>query len=109
MSFTIEKNRHIFACWAASRAAGVSPLCRFKVKLGKKILDEVFSNDGPKDKEVLKNSQDDFDNYHKEKLALYLVIFCESIEQLFLKLMQKMDSKNEKLPDHIFWMLPSFL
>ena len=48
MSFTIEKNRHIFACWAASRAAGVSPLCKFKVENGKGVLDRIFEQDGQK-------------------------------------------------------------
>ena len=46
MSFTIEENRQIFACWAASRAAGVSPLCGLKVELGKEILDKVFGKNG---------------------------------------------------------------
>ena len=63
MSFTIEKNRHIFACWAASRAAGVSPLCRFKVEDGKKILDNLFP-DGKID--ALKSTQEKFDKYHEE-------------------------------------------
>ncbi len=33
MSFSIKKNRHIVACWAASRAASVIG-CRFKVEIG---------------------------------------------------------------------------
>jgi len=67
MSFTIEKNRHIFACWAASRAAGVSPLCRFKVEKGKEILDKVFGEDGQKAlDDSLKNNEKDFDKYHRE-------------------------------------------
>jgi hypothetical protein len=62
MSFTIEKNRHIFACWASSRAAGVSPLCRFRVEDGKKILDVLF----PEGKiDALKTTQDEFDEYHR--------------------------------------------
>jgi hypothetical protein len=65
--FTIEKNRHIFACWAASRAAGVSPLCRFKVEEGKKILDKIFSKDGQKAlDDSLKENQKEFDDYHDD-------------------------------------------
>ena len=67
MSFTIKKNRHIFSCWAASRAAGVSPLCRFKVEKGKEILDKVFGEDGQKAlDDSLKNNQKEFDSYHNE-------------------------------------------
>lgn len=63
MDFTIEQNRHIFACWAASRAAGVSPLCRFKVNQGKSILDVVFKYGTKID--ALKQSQTQFDKYHE--------------------------------------------
>ena len=67
MSFTIEKNRHIFACWASSRAAGVSPLCRFKVEKGKEILDKVFGEDGQKAlDDSFKENQEDFDDYHEK-------------------------------------------
>jgi hypothetical protein len=67
MSFTIKKNRHIFACWAASTAAGASPLCRFKVEKGKEILDKVFGEDGQKAlDDSLKNNQKEFDSYHNE-------------------------------------------
>ena len=68
MNFTIEKNRHILACWGASRAAGVSPLCRFQVKKGKWILEQVFGESGPNDKDVFRNEQVDFNNYHDEKI-----------------------------------------
>jgi|TARA_Y100000294_G_C8400106_1_gene274428 hypothetical protein len=67
MSFTIEKDRHIFACWAASRAAGASPLCRFKVEKGKEILDEIFGKDGKRALDnSLKENQKEFDDYHDD-------------------------------------------
>ncbi len=37
--YTIEEHRHRFACWAASRAASVSSVCRFRVEEGVKILE----------------------------------------------------------------------
>ena len=66
MSFTIEENRHIFACWAASRAAGVSPLCRFKVEDGKDMLNEIFPKGNEGITNALKESQEKFDKYHRK-------------------------------------------
>ena len=76
MSFTIEKDRHIFACWAASRAAGASPLCRFKVEKGKEILDEIFGKDGKRALDnSLKENQKEFDDIRER-----LVTFSKKIE-----------------------------
>ena len=73
MSFTIEKNRHIFACWAASRAAGVSPLCKFKVENGKGVLDRIFGQDGQKAlDDALQKNQKDFDDYHHNIIKLVM-------------------------------------
>ena len=75
MSFTIEKNRHILSCWAASRAAGVSPLCRFEVKKGKSILEKCFGYSGPNEKDVFKLKQEDFDSYHLEIIQKIIKYF----------------------------------
>ncbi len=48
MPYTIDEHKHRFAAWAASRAASVNPN-RFRVEVGKKIIDElrirIFIND----------------------------------------------------------------
>ncbi len=40
LSYSIEKHKHLFAAWAASRAASVKG-CRFKVKQGREILEST--------------------------------------------------------------------
>ena len=37
--YSIEEHKHRFACWAASRAASASSVCRFRVEEGVKILE----------------------------------------------------------------------
>ena len=39
--YTIEEHQHRFAAWAAATAASASPLCRFKVAQGVRILEEA--------------------------------------------------------------------
>ena len=39
MTYSIERHRHIFSSWAASRAASVLG-CRFKVVIGKEVLEK---------------------------------------------------------------------
>jgi hypothetical protein len=38
--YTITEHRHRYAAWAASRAAGVSPLCRFTISVGQRVIDK---------------------------------------------------------------------
>ena len=43
MPYSIEEHKHRYAAWAASRAASTST-CRFTVKVGKEIIEEIGLN-----------------------------------------------------------------
>lgn len=71
---TIEKHRHIFACWAASRAASVRPsknstlikstlIKSFTVKQGLEVLEKIGFTKDFKLENLLK-LQGEFDNEH---------------------------------------------
>ena len=45
LAYNIHTHCHRFAAWAASRAASVSPVCRFTVETGKKLLESIGLND----------------------------------------------------------------
>jgi hypothetical protein len=45
MAYNIHKHSHIFAAWAAARAASSSKVCRFKVESGRTLLESTGLND----------------------------------------------------------------
>lgn len=68
--YTVNHHAHIFAAWAASRAASVKN-CRFSVKVGQAILGEwSFANDylnfAESDKSQLLPTKKHFDEFHRE-------------------------------------------
>lgn len=64
MCYSINEHKHIFAAWAASRAASVIT-CRFKVQQGKEILEKANINLLSNDINNLPCSED-FDEKHLE-------------------------------------------
>lgn len=65
--YTIEEHKHKFACWAASRAASVSRVCRFRVEEGVKILEGCgFDEKQLKSLDNLPDSDEKFEEKHKE-------------------------------------------
>ena len=63
MLYTIEEHKHRYAAWAASRAASTIT-CRFEVKIGKEILEEVGLDKLLSHPEKLPNPND-LDSSHK--------------------------------------------
>jgi hypothetical protein len=64
--YDLAEHRFRFAAWLASRAAGTSPLCRFKVKTGFKLLEKCDVKNCFQTWEDLPESQEEFDEKHTE-------------------------------------------
>ena len=66
LSYTLAEHQHRLAAWAASTAASASPLCRFRVESGFRILEEAGF-----DKTLSMATQTEnqliFDGWHDEK------------------------------------------
>lgn len=63
-TYTLDEHRHIFSAWCASTAARSSPKCRFKVELGKIILDRSFIIPSRIDNEIGLLKYETFDTWH---------------------------------------------
>ena len=64
--YDLAEHRFRFAAWLASRAAGTSPLCRFKVETGFKLLEKGDVKNRFQTWEDLPKSQEEFDEKHTE-------------------------------------------
>ena len=62
--YTITEHRHRYAAWAASRAAGVSPLCRFTISVGQSVIDKSGLKSIASSIDNLPRPND-FDDFHK--------------------------------------------
>ena len=51
--YKVKKHIHLFASWSASRATSTSPVNRFKVEAGQKILEKSFSTYIDMDHEII--------------------------------------------------------
>lgn len=65
MSYNIHKHSHIFAAWAASRAASTSKVCRFKVKQGRELLESVGLSDSDLQTQLELPNPDKVDTQHQ--------------------------------------------
>ena len=83
--YTIETHRHNYAAWAASRASSHSKTCKFKVAIGKMLLEHVRFGSDITDADNLPTPKD-LDDKHRE--------WRESIIQLGNT--QKFGKKNAK-------------
>lgn len=63
--YAIEEHQHRFAAWAASSAASISPLCRFRVETGIEILETCGFNADYSDPNRLPD-RGAIDKQHKE-------------------------------------------
>jgi len=66
MNYTIKEHKFRFAAWASSRAAGTSPLCRFKVNQGIEILLNSGLLDYVDNVELLPEDKSDMDCFHEK-------------------------------------------
>lgn len=64
--YDLAEHRFRFAAWLSSRAAGASPLCRFKVETGLKLLEKCDVKNCFQTWEDLPESQKEFDDKHTE-------------------------------------------
>ena len=65
MPYTIEEHKHRFAAWAASRGASTSPKCRFRVELGRLLIENSGLKNAAKSLDNLSDDFDKFDMKHK--------------------------------------------
>lgn len=65
MPYTIAEHKHRFSAWAAARAASTSKKCKFKVKEGKRILEDI-GLDANFTVHQIPATAKDFDAFHKE-------------------------------------------
>lgn len=63
--YSIEEHKHRFACWAASRAASASSVCRFRVEEGVKILEGCGFNPHTAEVDELPEPEK-FDEWHQK-------------------------------------------
>ena len=64
--YDLAEHRFRFAAWLSSRVAGASPLCRFKVETGLKLLEKCDVKNCFQTWEDLPESQEEFDDKHTE-------------------------------------------
>jgi len=72
MNYTIKEHKFRFAAWASSRAAGTSPLCRFKVNQGVEILTNSGLSDYVDNVELLPE-ESKVDAFHKKMRELIII------------------------------------
>lgn len=65
MEYNIKKHIHLYASWAASRAAMTSKLNRFKVNVGQNILNSSDIKEFILSPEKLPSNTENFDKSHK--------------------------------------------
>ena len=64
--YDLHTHQHRFASWCAATAAGRSPICRFKVKLGVNIIEESRFKETFAGYNNLPSSQAEFDCFHRK-------------------------------------------
>ena len=63
--YKVKKHIHLFASWSASRATSTSPVNRFKVEAGQKILEKSFIRNFILNPDSLPKSHEEFNKEHK--------------------------------------------